>query len=91
MNRLSLASSLMILGGITGLFASAQSSPNGLIQVNLINDSTLAVSNGIGNQRVTLMNIECGEVATVKTKEKQGQIRNGHRQASPLLKFVFDG
>lgn len=70
MNRLSLASSLMILGGITGLFASAQSSPNGLIQVNLINDSTLAVSNGIGNQRVTLMNIECGEVATVKNKGK---------------------
>ena len=70
MNRLSLASPLMILGGITGLFATAQSSPNGLIQVNLINDSTLAVSSGTGNQKVTLMDIECGEVATVKKKGK---------------------
>ena len=70
MNRLSLASPLMILGGITGLFATAQSSPNGLIQVNLINDSTLAVSSGTGNQKVTLMDIECGEVATVKNKGK---------------------
>jgi len=73
MNRLSLASPLIILSGITGLFASAQSSPSGLIKVKQINDSTLAVLAGKGNHEVTLMNIACGEVVSVK---KDGNTRS---------------
>lgn len=66
MSRFSLACTLIVVSGIPPLFTSAQSSPNGLINVKLINDSTLAVSAGKGNQKATLFNIECDKVVEVK-------------------------